>query len=146
MWLGHEMNKRKSGAFWIYTKGKVFITFSGCATNVLLYCIFRSYSHSFYGGRNDFQSNFSPGIFGSSVYLSQPYTSVLHTNLIQLGDNRQWLTPPQAQRSAGAAEQYQSVFSSITGCQILLKVFTHCWCGSPCFQKGLSWRSDRQWG
>lgn len=70
----------------------------------------RWYSHSLYVGRNVFQSNFSPSIFWSSVYLSQPYTSVLHTNLIQLGNARQWLTPPWAQHSTRGPGQYRSVF------------------------------------
>lgn len=73
--------------------------FSDCQTNVLLYCIVLCYFPLFYG-RNDFPSNFSPGVFWCSVYISQPYTSVLYTNLIQLGDARQWLTLPQTQHSA----------------------------------------------
>lgn len=64
-------------------------------TNVPLYCIFLPlFSSILCRPKNDFQSNFSPGIFWSGVYVSQPYTSVRRANLIQLGNTRQWLTPP----------------------------------------------------
>lgn len=63
--------------------------------NVPLYCIFLPlFSSVRCRPKNYFQSNFSPGIFSSGVYVSQPYTSVRRANLIQLGNTRQWLTPP----------------------------------------------------
>lgn len=124
VWLGLWANKRKRGPF---LKGKCLLLFRLCCKcSLILY--FLCYFHSFYGGRNDFRSNFSAGVLRSTIYL-QPHTSVLHSDLIQLGDTRWWLTPPQAQ-STGGPEQYGSVFSSITGRQILLKVFTRRRCVS----------------
>lgn len=114
-------------------KGKCLLLFR--LSHRCFFILFFSPSHPFHIGRNDFQNNFSLGIFWSSVYLCQPYTSVLHTILIQLGNTRQWLTPPQAQHSARGPEHWASgFFSSITGCPILLKLVYQPAVCQPCFQ------------
>lgn len=99
-------------------KGKYVFLSSSCATHLPLQITF-FFPHSFHK-----EGNPAIPVLASTGLMFTLHTSVLHTNLIQLGANRQG-----ARHRPGNPEQCGwAFFSSITGCQIALGVFTRCWC------------------